>query len=122
MSLKHGTNIGLDFSEYYNYVDLIDKLKGKLQAWKGKMLSYGGKELLISSILQSIPIYTLSLIVPPICVIKKLYRVIANTGQHGIMYVFLKRKVDLVLDIYLIFQRPYMLNYGGNSGHNKVCG
>lgn len=34
-----------------HYVELIDKVKGKLQAWKGKMLSVGGKEVLISSVL-----------------------------------------------------------------------
>ncbi|KAK4737149.1 hypothetical protein R3W88_000846 [Solanum pinnatisectum] len=42
------------------------------------MLSYGGKEVLFSSVLQSIPIYVLSVITPPICVIKELHKIFAK--------------------------------------------
>lgn len=42
------------------------------------MLSYGGKEVLITSVLQSVPIYVLSTIVPPICVIRKLHKIFAK--------------------------------------------
>lgn len=61
-----------------HYSDLIRKVKDKLQAWKGKMLSYGGKEVLITSVLQSIPIYMLSEIIPPLCVIREIHRIIAT--------------------------------------------
>ncbi|XP_070034487.1 uncharacterized protein [Nicotiana tomentosiformis] len=37
--------------EYYN--DLIKMVKGKLHSWKGKLLSYGGKSALISSVLEN---------------------------------------------------------------------
>lgn len=61
-----------------HYAELIDRVKGKLQVWKGKMLSYGGKEVLLKSVLQSIPVYVLSAITPPICVIKELHRIFAK--------------------------------------------
>lgn len=38
----------------------------------------GGKEVLISSVLQSVPIHILSVVVPPICVLKELHRIFAN--------------------------------------------
>lgn len=42
------------------------------------MLSYGGKEVLLVSVLQSIPIYVLSSITPPMCVIKEIHRIFAK--------------------------------------------
>ena len=38
-------------------------------------MSYGGKEVLITSVLQSVLIHVLTAIVPPICVIKELHRI-----------------------------------------------
>ena len=38
---------------------LVNKMKGKLQPWKGKHLSYGGRLVLINSSLSSMPIYTM---------------------------------------------------------------
>lgn len=51
-----------------DYNDLIKKVRDKLQAWKVKMISYGGKAVCG---LQSIPIHIQSAIVPPKCVIKE---------------------------------------------------
>lgn len=53
-----------------HYEELIKKVKAKLQFWKANMLSYEGKEVLITNVLQSVPIHVLSAIVPSICVIK----------------------------------------------------
>ncbi|XP_060216572.1 uncharacterized protein LOC132644044 [Lycium barbarum] len=49
------------------YKEVMKKVRDKLHAWKGKLLSFGGKAVLISSVLQSIPIYLLSAMVPPKC-------------------------------------------------------
>lgn len=57
-----------------HYDDLLDRVKSKLQAWKGKLLSYGGKEVLLKNVLQSIPIYVLLAIVPSKSVFKELQR------------------------------------------------
>ncbi|XP_060210793.1 uncharacterized protein LOC132637772 [Lycium barbarum] len=61
-----------------DYTELLKKVKDKLQTWKGKLLSYGRKAVLITSVLQSIPIHVLSAIRPPKCVIKELYRIFAR--------------------------------------------
>ncbi|XP_059290999.1 uncharacterized protein LOC132044521 [Lycium ferocissimum] len=56
------------------YKDMMKKVKDRLQAWRAKLLSFGGKVVLISSVLQSIPIYLMSAMVPPKCVIKDLHK------------------------------------------------
>ncbi|XP_059288975.1 uncharacterized protein LOC132042454 [Lycium ferocissimum] len=70
-----------------DYTYLLKKVKDKLQTWKGKMLSYGGKAVLITSVLQSIPIHILSAIRPPKFVIKELHKIFAkffwNNKEEG---------------------------------------
>ncbi|XP_060216591.1 uncharacterized protein LOC132644058 [Lycium barbarum] len=70
-----------------DYTELLKKVKDILQTWKGKLLSYGGKAVLITSVLQSIPIHVLSAIRPPKCVIKELDRIFArffwNNKEEG---------------------------------------
>ncbi|XP_060182380.1 uncharacterized protein LOC132612050 [Lycium barbarum] len=61
-----------------DYTELLKKIKDRLQTWKGKLLSYGGKAVLITSVIQSIPIHVLSAIRPPKCVIKELHRIFAG--------------------------------------------
>ncbi|XP_060190705.1 uncharacterized protein LOC132619966 [Lycium barbarum] len=58
-----------------NYSELLKKVRDKLNAWKGKLLSPGGKAVLISSVLQSILIHLLSALKPPIRVIKELHKI-----------------------------------------------
>lgn len=45
--------------------DMITKVVKRLNGWQGKMLTYGGKMVLIKSVLQSMPTYTLTAINPP---------------------------------------------------------
>ncbi|XP_060181404.1 uncharacterized protein LOC132611010 [Lycium barbarum] len=66
-----------------DYTALLKKVKDRLQTWKGKLLSYGGKAVLITSVLQSIPIHVLSAIRPPKCVIKELHRIFAGLFWHN---------------------------------------
>ncbi|XP_059310107.1 uncharacterized protein LOC132061280 [Lycium ferocissimum] len=61
-----------------DYTKLLKKVKDKLQTWKGKMLSYGGKAVLIISMLHSIPIHILSAIRSPKYVIKELHKIFAK--------------------------------------------
>lgn len=49
------------------------KVHNKLQAWEEKLLSYGGKAVLITSMVSSIPIYLLPVINPPNFVIYDLH-------------------------------------------------
>ncbi|XP_070017642.1 uncharacterized protein [Nicotiana sylvestris] len=49
--------------EYFN--DLFDKVGRKIQAWNGKLMSYGGKAILIKAVLYSIPMHILAATNPP---------------------------------------------------------
>ncbi|XP_019251036.1 PREDICTED: uncharacterized protein LOC109229948 [Nicotiana attenuata] len=60
------------------YEDLITKVKDKLQTWKGKLLSVGGRAVLINSVLQSMPIHLLSAVNPPAYVINRLHKIFAR--------------------------------------------
>ncbi|XP_075075707.1 uncharacterized protein LOC142162797 [Nicotiana tabacum] len=47
------------------YQPLITKVMDKLQSWQGKLLSVGGRAVLISQVLQSMPMHLLSAVNPP---------------------------------------------------------
>ena len=49
-------------SKYHTFSYLKDIIWKKLQGWKGKLLSRAGKEILIKAVAQSIPTYTLSVL------------------------------------------------------------
>lgn len=61
-----------------HFSGLIKKVQNKLQEWKGKMLSFGGKTVLINSVLNSIPIYLICVINPPKNVIHDLEKIFAR--------------------------------------------
>lgn len=61
-----------------HYRDLMSKILDKLQSWKGNLLSIGRRAVLISHVLQSMPIHLLSVVNPPNCVIKKLAKLFAR--------------------------------------------
>lgn len=53
-------------SKSETYVYLVDKAVKKMQGWKAKELSYGGREILIKSVVQAIPSYVMSCFLLPI--------------------------------------------------------
>ena len=42
------------------FMEVKQKIAKKLQGWKGKLLSQAGREILIKSVAQAIPVYTMS--------------------------------------------------------------
>lgn len=50
--------IGVDKSDCFRH--LIDRVNNRINGWKEKMLSTGGKEVLIKSIAQAIPVFAMS--------------------------------------------------------------
>jgi len=52
---------------------VIKKVGKRIQGWQGKMLSFGGRVVLISHVLQSIPIHLLSDLSPPKGVIRQIH-------------------------------------------------
>jgi len=49
--------IGADRSECFRH--LIDRVRARISGWQEKLLSMGGKEVLIKSIAQAIPVYAM---------------------------------------------------------------
>ena len=49
--------VGVDRSDCFQY--LIDRVRAKTKGWKEKLLSMGGKEILIKSIAQVVPVYAM---------------------------------------------------------------
>ncbi|XP_047260324.1 uncharacterized protein LOC124893343, partial [Capsicum annuum] len=60
------------------FQQLMNKIANKLQGWKRKLLSYGGKAVLIQHVLQSIPIHSLSVMNPPLNVLNTLQKALAQ--------------------------------------------
>ncbi|XP_060202715.1 uncharacterized protein LOC132631129 [Lycium barbarum] len=61
---------------YYN--DLIKRVKDRLQNWKERLLSFGGKAVLINSVLQSMPMYLLSAMAPTKYTLNELHKIFAR--------------------------------------------
>ncbi|XP_060202575.1 uncharacterized protein LOC132630997 [Lycium barbarum] len=70
-----------------DYNDLIKKVKNRLQTWKGRLLSFGGKAVLINNVLMSMPIHLLSAIKPPKCIINDMHKIFSrffwNNSEEG---------------------------------------
>ncbi|XP_059284936.1 uncharacterized protein LOC132038264 [Lycium ferocissimum] len=62
--------------EFFNA--LILKIMNRLQGWKGKMLSFGGRAILIKHVLQSMPIHMLSAVNPPMGIIRQIHKMFAQ--------------------------------------------
>ena len=48
-----------------DFQDIIDRVQGKLQGWKAKLLSQAGRATLIASVLQAMPLYSFSCLKTP---------------------------------------------------------
>ncbi|XP_059289891.1 uncharacterized protein LOC132043417 [Lycium ferocissimum] len=62
----------------FYYYDLIKRVNDRLQNWKGKLLSFGGKAVLINSVLQSMPMYLLSAMAPTTYTLNELHKIFAR--------------------------------------------
>ncbi|KAG5602413.1 hypothetical protein H5410_033783 [Solanum commersonii] len=73
-----GCPIGHAKKKKIHFKELIKKIQNKLKMWKGKLISYGGKAVLINHVLQSILVYLLLAITPPKCVIDDIHKIFAK--------------------------------------------
>ena len=66
---RHTKYLGLPFfirrSKKQVFATLMERIGQKLAGWKGKLLSMGGKEILIKSGAQAIPTYTIGCFLLP---------------------------------------------------------
>ncbi|XP_060210556.1 uncharacterized protein LOC132637493 [Lycium barbarum] len=76
-----------------HYDTVVKKIAKRVNAWQGRLLSYGGRATLISHVLQSMPVYLLSGMNPPKGVIRQMHSIFSrffwsNTGdKKGVHWV-----------------------------------
>nr|KYP43089.1 Putative ribonuclease H protein At1g65750 family [Cajanus cajan] len=73
-----GLFIGANPNRLSTWQTVISKVEKKLTKWKGKLLSFGGRLVLLKSVLNSIPNYFLSFFKAPTCVISHLESLLKN--------------------------------------------
>ena len=65
--------VGADRSDCFWH--LVDRVRARVSGWKEKLLSLGGKEILIKSIAQAIPVYAMMVFRLP----QKIYKGISDS-------------------------------------------
>ncbi|KAA3484776.1 reverse transcriptase [Gossypium australe] len=73
-----------------SFQKLLDRISMRIEGWSNRMLSQGGKEVFIKSVLQAIPIFAMSCFLLPISLCKKMESIFAKfwwqkgKGRKGI--------------------------------------
>ena len=65
------------------WLPLLDKIKGKIQAWGAKWLNKAGKIVLINSVLASMPIYQTSTLLAPKAIVNNIDKLIRKFLWEG---------------------------------------
>ncbi|XP_055830840.1 uncharacterized protein LOC129899857 [Solanum dulcamara] len=60
------------------FTSMVSKVISRIRGWQTKILSYGGRVILIKSVLQSLPIHLLSAITPTVTTLKQITRLMAD--------------------------------------------
>lgn len=67
-----GISVGANMSRINNWDPVVKIFKSRLSKWKSKVLSIGGRLVLIKSVLESLPSYYFALYKAPVAVVTKL--------------------------------------------------
>ncbi|MCI23932.1 RNA-directed DNA polymerase (Reverse transcriptase), partial [Trifolium medium] len=70
-----GLPVGANPRKLSTWDPLLERLRNNLNFWGNKHISFGGRLVLINSVLNSIPIFYLSFIKMPAIIIKKMNRI-----------------------------------------------
>ncbi|KAM0052219.1 putative RNA-directed DNA polymerase [Helianthus debilis subsp. tardiflorus] len=73
-----GIPLGANMNRIRNWDPIFSIVKSRLASWKAKTLSIGGRLVLIKAVLESLPIYFLSIFKAPVKVINSLESIIRN--------------------------------------------
>lgn len=68
-----------------HFVPLMERVSKRLAGWKNRLLSQGGRLILLKYVLSSMPIHLLSVLKMPKAVIKRLHSIFASFfwGSQG---------------------------------------
>ncbi|KAK2651816.1 hypothetical protein Ddye_011672 [Dipteronia dyeriana] len=70
-----GLPISIGCSKYVAFESIRDRVWKRFQAWKGKLVSVGGKKVLLEVVIQAIPTYTMTCFKLPVALCKELVRI-----------------------------------------------
>ena len=73
-----GCPIFKGMSKQVYFEEVVKKISKKVEGWKSKQLSPGGKLILLRHVLSSIPIHTLSVFDIPMVVVERINRILSN--------------------------------------------
>ena len=73
-----GIHFKLKGNRCIDFQFLVDKLQAKLQSWKARLLSQAGRTNLITSVLQSLPLYTFACFKVPDTICNKMDSIIKS--------------------------------------------
>ncbi|XP_065639127.1 uncharacterized protein LOC136071577 [Quercus suber] len=73
--------VNADKSKKQVFAEIKERVGLKLAGWKGKLLSSGGKEILIKAVAQAIPTYTMSCFQLPKSFSKQAWRILTNPSS-----------------------------------------
>ncbi|KAK8309720.1 hypothetical protein V6Z12_D02G142200 [Gossypium hirsutum] len=65
------------------FQSILDRMAIRINSWSKRLLSYGGKEVFIKSVLQSIPTYALSVFFAPEGILEKIQLMISRMWWSG---------------------------------------
>ena len=63
------STMGLDRTDCFQF--LIERVVKRISGWKEKLLSTGGKEILLKAVIQAIPTYAMSVFKIPLKIVKE---------------------------------------------------
>ncbi|XP_012848325.1 PREDICTED: uncharacterized protein LOC105968242 [Erythranthe guttata] len=72
-----GVPVSVGRNKAVDYEFLVSKIRMKLEGWKTRLLSFGGKITLIKSVLASVPVYTLACSYVPKSVLNRIEQLMA---------------------------------------------
>jgi hypothetical protein len=70
-----GVPVGASPRRLSTWAPMVEKIRSKLNAWGNRHISFGGRLVLINSVMNSIPIFYMSLMKMPVQVRKKVVRI-----------------------------------------------
>ena len=87
--IDHEKYLGFPFCVGRNKKEILSFIKDKawkrIQGWKRKLLSKGDKEILLKTVIQSVPMYMMQVFLLPISLCSKLERMMTSFwwGRNG---------------------------------------
>ncbi|PPD69892.1 hypothetical protein GOBAR_DD33229 [Gossypium barbadense] len=73
-----GLPISIGKKKITAFQGMLDRMANRINSWPKRLLSYGGKEVFVKSVLQSIPTYALSIFFTPVGILDKIQSLISR--------------------------------------------